>query len=607
MRLYGFQIPTLRASVLGLSILTSVYFGFFFFEGNAAVRFVKETGYWFIAGTFGLLLLSLARALLSRAYGPLRWTLNIQATAFIAGMSLLLCVLVGDGYKIVMDEPVLTSTALQMYQEQEAITAARGYALSGEFLLLDAFVDKRPFFYPFLQSLFHHLFGYNGMQGVVMNTLLTPLLLVMVFCLSRRIGGELGGYIGVLLFSTVPLVAINSNGAGFELLNLVLILAVVFAGAAYLMRPNGVRLNVLLLLTVLLAQTRYESALYILAVGLLVGLVWWREKNVSITWTLMLVPFLLVMFAVQQQVMEDNPAIWQFRGTATAPFSIAYIPVNLIAASDFFLSWPDCQPNSPLLSGLFALALLCLPWTWRPFWKAVIGGDAFAVVTLVFGSITLSGFLLLLTYHWGQLNDIIATRLALPFILFQVFVVLATISQSSRYRGLSRCTIVASAGWFLAITAPALVATNYLDRSVDTTSSNILRNWVLEEKSNKPLFVTDQHLVVINEKVSGVPLFQAFQRKAQLGLHGKLGTFGAIYFVYMVDRSEEPNLKDHLQSHFVLESVNRESLGHGRILRMDRMLGLVGPTKYPQCAIPECGGTHELNSETLQFYAETLP
>ena len=57
----------------------------------------------------------------------------------------------------------------------------------------------------------------------------------------------------------------NANSGGFDLLNLVMLLGTALAAYSYLRAPNAQRMNTLILMGILLAQSRYESVLYVLA------------------------------------------------------------------------------------------------------------------------------------------------------------------------------------------------------------------------------------------------------------------------------------------------------------------------------------------------------
>lgn len=603
-----FELPWGRMLLLLLSIIISIYLGFFALEGTAAINFVKHTGYWFMAVSLGLLLLQLARMLFRKGREPLRWPFDWKATLFLAAMSLWLCLVVEDGYKIVMDEPVLASTALQMYQEQEAITVARAYRLDGEFLLLDAFVDKRPFFFPFLVSLLHGLIGYNGLQGVVLNMILAPVFLGLVFVCARRFGGERAGYGAVLLIATLPLLAINANGAGFELLNLVMLSATFLAAVAYLSHPDRLRLNLLLILTVLLAQTRYESVLYVFATIGVVALVWWREKRIVITKTMLAIPLLMILFAIQQQIFRANPELWQFKGGAKVPFSIDFVPGNLIAAVSYFFSWDFSQTNSLALTFLFLAAILLFVLRFDRIKRWASVDRQVALAGLLYGGTVCITFMLLMAYHWGQLNDIIATRIALPFLLLQVFVVVLVVEQVLESSKLRKCIWFGTFLWLSCITVPVLIVKDYMSRATEQASCNLLRSWVMASHGKQALFISNKHLVAINELESGLAQFSAIRRKLEVDLHLRIGTFGAVYFVYTREPGESlPATESELAPHFELSLVRQEPIGGGRSLRMMKLESVKLLPGETRLSLPP-GIPGELTyPEMMRFYAETLP
>ncbi len=61
--------------------------------------------------------------------------------------------------KILNDEFVLQSTAFNMHYFRDVAMMVRGYDIQGVFLSTDSYLDKRPYFYPLLVSLFHDLTG----------------------------------------------------------------------------------------------------------------------------------------------------------------------------------------------------------------------------------------------------------------------------------------------------------------------------------------------------------------------------------------------------------------------------------------------------------------
>ena len=153
-----------------------------------------------------------------------------------------------------------------------ALLDARGHGNLG-------LLDKRPLFQPLLVSLLHDLTGYRPENVFALNSALTFGLLGLVYVACRKLAGREAGILAVLLLTSLPLLAQNATGGGFELLNLVMIMSTLLLGMRFAEKRDPGSLQALLLSAVLLAQTRYESILFMLPVGLLVGWTWWKERR----------------------------------------------------------------------------------------------------------------------------------------------------------------------------------------------------------------------------------------------------------------------------------------------------------------------------------------
>ena len=153
---------------------------------------------------------------------------------------------------------VLQATAWNLHSFREVGTVVRGYPVEGIFTSLDIYLDKRPYFFPFLLSLFHDFTGYRELNGFLLNTLLLPLVLGLLYAVARRLAAARAALAGLACFGASALLAQNATGVGMELLNLVLMILAMLLAADYLTKPDEDRLSALILTSVLLAQTRYE-------------------------------------------------------------------------------------------------------------------------------------------------------------------------------------------------------------------------------------------------------------------------------------------------------------------------------------------------------------
>jgi len=543
----------LRIAWLLVSVLTALYFGFLHFDAGGALQFVQSFGYWFIAAAFLLLLVQLVKlvrehGVWSCGIGPRREVL--WAVGYVLLVSVILLQSQPSYFKVVMDEPVLAATSYSMHQDREVVATMRGYEMEGSFHLLGGVVDKRPLFFPLLMSVLHDLTGYRAYQGLVLNALLTPIFLGLAFLCGARIERRWGGYLAVALWATVPLLPMVATSGGFDLLNLVMMALVAMAGYLYLQSATPGRLNILVVLAVLLAQTRYESVLFVFPVGLLVLYSWWRARQIFLTWSVVLAPLLLIIYPLQRKVTNAYEGFWQMPAAIETPFAPAYVPDNLGHAMAYFFHSGIELPNSWLLSILFLAAVpLLLFVAWR---KRKAGGSTaemhFYWIVVGFGSVITLNFLLLMAYHWGQLDDILATRLVLPFIFLQVIVILIAYAQLAHRRGIGVGFAALIFIFFMLKTRPTCARTDFLPWGLAQQKVE----WVMEKaaayRGQQALFVTGNHVAPLIEGVSAVTIEDALSAKAKIDLHLRMGTFSGVYIV-MVHPTKIVDLDKHQDLH----------------------------------------------------------
>jgi hypothetical protein len=531
--------PTILSfCLLLLSAVIALKLGFFTFDGAQAVGVVKYTGYWVMLTSVTLLVHNfILRVIPAWRIQLTGWRRIFGAAVFIITCSIVLSVIQPTGYKITMDEPVLSATALRMHEYKEVMTTARAHDLQGIFTQLDGYVDKRPYFYPFLVSLLHDFTGFRSSNTFLLNALLAPVFLSLLFISGNWVCPRSGGYFSVLLFMTVPLLAMNVNGGGFDLLNLVMILGTAVSAKSYLDRPNLRRLDTLVLLCVLLAQSRYESVAYIFAVGLVVLIGWHRAGKMLISPVLLLVPLLLIPYPLQQAIFRNHQEFWQLENDAVEPFMAHFIPQNLAHAADFFFNWSDDQqPNSLLLSLLFVSALIVsLLLLIRKFKKRDLGGSVFLAIS-PFAVVVLFNFFLLMAYHWGQIDEIIATRIVLPFILFQVLFVTFVIGVVCASRVGKNAMLILIVGYFMGVTVPLCARSTFLKWVPDQHMCQWFRDQVVEYQDESVLFVSNMHIVALAERVPAIPEIYAKNNKAKLELIHSIGSYEYILFAYELAR-----------------------------------------------------------------------
>lgn len=496
-----------RLLLFGLICALALVLGFWSFTPHQAVSLVRHYGYWSVLASVLAFSIAVVRSLRGEAVRIQAWRSWWRPVAVALGAAVFLHLHERHEFKIVADEVVLQLTAKQLHEAREASVVVRGYDFAGNFSPMGSYVDKRPLVFPFLLSLLHDVTGFRPGNVHVLNAVLSGVLMLLLVLIGRRLDSWSAGVAAVLLMATMPLLAQNAVGSGFELLNLVMIAAVVWLGLRAGEQPrNADRLSAFVLGGVVLAQVRYESALFVLPVGAAVAYLWWRERELWLPWGLFLAPLLLVICPLHYNVFKISEAAWQLEDVAGAerPFALGYFYDNVGHALNFLLSTDGSQGNSLLIAALGALSLgffiLLLYRRHREIFSRQPGLAVFSILLLGLMAHTF----LMLCYFWGKWDDPIIRRLSLPahvlFVLATVMIWPSLISHRHRWRILAGLSLAYGLSFTIPQTAMhrytqenfAARTTNWLvgyleqwkDRSILAIDHNAGLLWFLYEKSS---------------------------------------------------------------------------------------------------------------------------
>jgi len=428
--------PRLRLVLFALVGLLALLLGFVVGPDDGVARWIQMSGYGVMVALtvgWGYSLWQGARVwrrALGAGSAALRepwWRRRrvLGAVLGLAALSGLMHVHFPHQFKVLNDEAALLGTSLSMHKTRAVFVPVQAFYMDGALRLEGGYVDKRPFFFPFVVSLMHDATGYRMANPIILNALLTPVLFAMVVLAGRAVGGKGVGWLAAWLLASLPLLGQNLTSGGFEILNLLLILAVMVLGGFYLRKPSPETLLPLVFTAAVLAYTRYESILFVLPVGLIVVLGWVRSRRVVLPAAVYAVPLLLVPIPWLMRAVQSNyAAFFQLADLKVdTAFSIDYFATNLASATRYLLHTGGVHMNSVPLTvvGLLGVVVFVVSLLGRLSRRESLRPMELSFALI--GAGVLTNFLLLQCYHWGQAEDPIVARLTLP--LHGVFAVAA--------------------------------------------------------------------------------------------------------------------------------------------------------------------------------------
>ena len=566
-------------TLAGLAVLVT---GRWLLPAESAVQFVAKGGYWVILLTFVLFVRALWRLACDAWAGWRPARADYAAAALIVACGGLWVAHERHGFKILADEVLLLGTSMVMHQEREVSYPIRATDVQGPFQFTHKVVDKRPVFFPFLVSLVHDTTGYRGTNPFWVNTALGFLFLGLIYVISWRIAANRwAGVFAVLLFTGLPLLAQQAGGGGFELLNLVMIAAILLLGWRYAERPDEDSLAALCLGAVLLANTRYESVLFILPVAGLALWGWMRADRVVLPATVVATPLLLFPGVLQSRVFETNTGAWELasKPEAGAPFALSYVPDNLGHALGFFFDLTGYQPNSVFFA---AIGLLALPFFALVILRTLRAGrgatpDGFAVAMIGLGLFGIGA--LLMAYFWGQFDHPVIRRLSLPV---HLLLAVAAVTVGARF-------VRSSAGWRWASAAavvalllqglPSLTRQAYAWEYMPGIEMAWRQEFIGQHPQKDYLFIDRDSIFWITQRVAATAVAQAADRREGLAYHLRNHTFTAMYVFqrFAVDQATGAltlDPADDIGPGFELEPVLEKRIATLHLARISRITAI---------------------------------
>jgi hypothetical protein len=576
MKYSGLFLPTLLAINIGVTLSLAV----FWFQPEDAVWLVTDYVYYeILAATiiFSVYSFRLARKHLG-AFKPEIW------------LAMSLAALVGTGFlvtreapnfKIVQDEYVVSTTALNIHLQHRIFASVRSYYANNEFITGIDSIDKRQNFFPVLLATVHDIFGYEVNNVFRLNAVITfALLLVtgMIGYLFNRLPGTL---FALFLVVSIPLFAQNASGAGFELLNLLMILITLLLAWLHLAKRDSETLTALVFSAILLAQTRYESILFLVAVGIIALIGWLRSGRLPLNPYLLASPFFLLIPLVHLSwiIQSDSVAVWQTPGGASSAFNYNFLASNSLSALKYYLT-PSIQSSMNAYVGILLLESLAI-FLYIILTKAHRGLSNKQTTLLLFLIIALLNFYILMCYFWGNVRDPVVSRLTLPLTMMGILSLIALCEFSLWNIRIFAAYLAIS---FYFTTLPATSASHYTNLMEYAQHSAWPADYLMKHVVNDNyLVIATRSLPFITKKMSSILPGMAIKKADKVKFQLESGAVAAIYVVQVVYFDPKTNATAIAPAHELGKQYRLETLAehHFTPLHRTRISKVVGITPDP--------------------------
>lgn len=415
--------PIYLSALLGLLVTLASWRLFGCGGAEFASSVIVRVGYWFVVGLSAVAAFSLyccARQVLqSRGWFQGMFLQIVQrhtaALVLIGVLSTMLHMHEPHRFRTMNDEYALLSTSQMAHEYKTVAIPSRMVYFDNQPVYIGQVSDVRLSLYPVWVSFLHDLTGYRPANAFVLNVLLTPLFLGLLYALANLVGGSRRlGVLAVLLAYSVPLLAQVATSGGYDLLNITLIMALALVAFAYVKNATPEKQTLLIYSGLTLGYCRYESILYLTVVTFLVGRNWLQHREVKLRLRDALSPVFLVL-PICYNLYYTGLDSYQVPtgGEAGAFFSPKYFFGNLGEAVDYFFFHPVLNSSSLLVA---LLGLVAVVYFFAYLFTNLVKGTVslFIVSYAPIICVVLSVLTLILFNYWGQLTDYQAVRFALP-------------------------------------------------------------------------------------------------------------------------------------------------------------------------------------------------
>jgi len=597
-----------------LSCVVALLLPYVILSSSECVHLVRYYGYWGIAFTFICFLYFLFR----RLAAPSIWRqwLLAHRWGLISALAVTVFFQAHEKHemKILFDEFVINLTAMEMHYYQEAVGTSITHHYEGYTFPTKKMVDKRPILFPFVVSLVHSATGFRVENVYYLNAVLTFGFLLLVYVFVSRLANKRYGILCVILFATFPLLAQNANGGGFEVLNLTLIVGLMLLSRDYLENEGKTGLNLMVMGAVLLANTRYESILYLLVPVVIVLLKAWRTRHLELTWYSVFTPLFLILPLLSNRVFRSNDSFFDYHRETF--FGFENFQGNLIAAVQYLFDLSGDYTNSVLISTIGLIALLFALSFGVRILAQRLRKDSALTVYYLFLVIIFGITLLMMNLFWGKWTDPLTSRFSLSLHLILVVSIPVAMYWGFEWKRVP--------GWllFLSLFFVLIFSGKAQGRSIQRTQmfASIGYNWMADyaaehldpdrslfAAAGNGLFILKGMAAISTNELNEIP--EKIMKMKEAGLYKEV-YIGQFIRIDRVSGTEIDKSIDRLSPRFQLEPVAQRWVKLNYAFRISRIVG-VSSTDDPRWVtadvnMPPPLPATAMNNEVFGAYALDL-
>lgn len=569
---------------IGLAIIASItalLVSFHFTSPQQAVHIIKFCGLWLTLATFLIFIFELRTPIKHLRWNNITEGLRSHWPALI----LILCATgylhlhIDRSFKILYDEHTLSSTAMNFYIDGQAFVQAASHQMNGEVITQAGFVDKRPSFFPFCVAILHQLTGFRPSNAFWLNSGLTGLLLTLVYLIVQRVCDKKHACLSIILLSSLPLFAQNTTGGGYELLNLCLISSLILAGMYYLQAEGNKGLNLLIIIGVLLASTRYESILYTLVPVLLWGIKSLRNQKFTLTWFAALSPLTLIPPLLSYSIFKSDNRFIQT--TNENFFSLKHLAHNLREATHYLFDLHGNFSNSALLSTVGFISLLIIAiFVIRRLHSLHIANDSFYTLAAVSAIVALNTSLAL-TCYWGAWTDPTTSRFSLPLQLLFAITPSLVLYHCLKSKNVWLWLSIVSIAFTATISSATSIRINKETRILIPMGNHWAQNWLnknIPKETN--LIISDGAIGIQLYNYPAIPIIVANSMPERVLNLQNIGFYDKLYVVEgLVNFGNAyemlpPPTANRLSERFILKHLAQKAFSKNSFYRISQIIGL---------------------------------